>query len=226
MDLCFEQRNALHPLGEFVRQAEVLNEARTLAEALGDQQRLGQTLGYQANLCCILGEIARAIEVGERACAIAEEVGDLGVRVGANYHRGVALFHAATCAGRPTPWRTAIALVEACRSASASGWRAPAAVLARWHAAVSPGRSGRAREALAAGEEGLRIAQSAGHPYSEVLAPRRALATSICATGTLAQGTRVLEPGLALCRATEIRLALPYFAAFLGSAYLWSATRD
>ena len=32
----------------------------------------------------------------------------------------------------------------------------------------------------------------------------------------------MLEPGLALCRAMEIRLALPFVAADLGSAYLWS----
>ena len=40
--------------------------------------------------------------------------------------------------------------------------------------------------------------------------------------GDFAQATRVLEPGLALCRAMEFRLALPFVAASLGSAYLWS----
>ena len=36
------------------------------------------------------------------------------------------------------------------------------------------------------------------------------------------QATVVLEQGLALCRATEIRFAQPYVGASLGSAYLWS----
>jgi hypothetical protein len=35
IDLCFEQRNALYPLGEFARLGEILNEARVLAEGLG-----------------------------------------------------------------------------------------------------------------------------------------------------------------------------------------------
>ncbi len=35
IDLCFEQRNALHALGEFARVGEVLNEGRALAEGLG-----------------------------------------------------------------------------------------------------------------------------------------------------------------------------------------------
>ena len=94
IDLCFEQRNALLPLGEFARLGEVLNEARALAEGLGDQRRLGWALGYQANLYSLLGEHARAIEAGESACAIAEAVGDLGLRVVANYYLGQALWFA------------------------------------------------------------------------------------------------------------------------------------
>jgi tetratricopeptide (TPR) repeat protein len=40
--------------------------------------------------------------------------------------------------------------------------------------------------------------------------------------GDFAAETRVLEQGLALCRGMEIRFALPFAAASLGSAYLWS----
>ena len=76
-------------------------------------------------------------------------------------------------------------------------------------------------EAIAAGEEGLRIAQTAGHPYSEVWA-RYGLGYAHLRHGDFAAATRVLEPGLALCRGMEIRLALPFVAASLGSAYLWS----
>jgi tetratricopeptide (TPR) repeat protein len=40
--------------------------------------------------------------------------------------------------------------------------------------------------------------------------------------GDFAQATQVLEQGLALCPATENRLALPLVAASLGPTYLWS----
>jgi tetratricopeptide (TPR) repeat protein len=76
-------------------------------------------------------------------------------------------------------------------------------------------------EAIAAGEEGLRIAQTVGHPYSEVWA-RWGLGYVHLHHGDFAAATRVLEQGVALCRGIEIRFALPFVAASLGSAYLWS----
>ncbi len=69
IDLCFAQRSALHPLGEFARQGEILNEARALAERINDQRRLGWILAYQANPYDFLGEHTRAIERAEQSIA-------------------------------------------------------------------------------------------------------------------------------------------------------------
>ena len=46
IDLHFDLRNALHPLHEDGRILEHLRQAEPLAEALGDQRRLGQLAGY------------------------------------------------------------------------------------------------------------------------------------------------------------------------------------
>ena len=221
IDLCFEQRNALWPLGEFARLGEVLNEARALAEGLGDQRRLGWALAYLALLYSVLGEHARAIEAGERACAIAEAVGDLGLRVVANYYLGLALWYAGDPRRAAEPVRAAIALVKGAPLGERFGLAGLPAVLARCVLAAVLAELGEFAEAIAAGEEGLRIAQTAGHPYSEVWA-RCGLGYAHLRHGDFAAATRVLEPGLALCRAMEIRFALPFVAAFLGSAYLWS----
>jgi len=69
----------------------VKREARALAEGLGDQRRLGSVLGHHAHLYSLLGEHARAIGAADGARAIAEAVGDLGLRVVANYYLGTAL---------------------------------------------------------------------------------------------------------------------------------------
>jgi len=221
IDLCFEQRNALFPLGEFARLGEVLNEARALAEGLGDQRRLGWVLGYLAARYIILGEHARAIEAGESACAIAEAVGDLGLRVVVNYYLGAALWWSGDPRRAAEPVRTAIALLKGAPLGERFGLTGLPAVLARYLLAAVPAELGEFAEAIAAGDEGLRIAQAAGHAYSEVWV-RWGLGYAHVRHGDFAQGTRVLEPGLALCRATQIRLALPFIAASLGSAYLWS----
>ena len=91
----------------------------------------------------------------------------------------------------------------------------------RWALAAVLAELGEFAEARAAGEEGLRIAQSAGRAHSEVWV-RWGLGWVHLRQGDFAQATRVLEPGLALCRGKEIHHALPFLAAVLGSAHLWS----
>ena len=221
IDLCFEERHALVPLVEFAPWGEVLVEARALAESLGDQQRLGRALAYQAHLESDLGEHARAIEVGERACAIAEAIGDLGLRVVANYYLGQALLWSGDLRRATNSLRTAIALGKDTPLGERFGLPVVPVVLMRWLLAVGLADLGEFAEALAAGEESLRTAQTAGHPYSEVWA-RDGLAYTYLCHGDFAAATQVLEQGLALCRGAEFRVALPFAAAYLGSAYLWS----
>ena len=57
------------------------------------------------------------------------------------------------------------------------------AVLPRLFLAAVLAERGESAEAIAVGEEGLRIAQIAGHPYSEAQT-RYGLGWAICATGT------------------------------------------
>jgi class 3 adenylate cyclase/tetratricopeptide (TPR) repeat protein len=221
IDLCFEQRNALYPLGELARLGEVLNEARTLAEGLGDQGRLGWALGYQANLHSILGEHAQAIEAGERACAIAQAVGELGLRVVANFYLGQGLWLSGDQRRAADALRVAIALVKGAQPGERFGLTGLPAVIARFMLAVGLAELGDFAQGLAVGEEGLRIAQAAGHSYSEVWA-RYGVGYVHVRQGDFAAAARVLEPGLVLCRARESRLALPFVSSSLGSAYLWS----
>ena len=47
LDIRFDLRNALLPLGELGRMGALLDEAEALAEAVGDQRRLGRALNYK-----------------------------------------------------------------------------------------------------------------------------------------------------------------------------------
>jgi len=199
----------------------VKREARALAEGLGDQRRLGSVLGHHAHLYSLLGEHARAIGAADGARAIAEAVGDLGLRVVANYYLGTALRLAGDLRWAADALRVAIGLVEGVPVGARFGLPGLPAVFAHYFLAAVLAELGEFAEAIAAGEAGLRIAQAAGHPYSEVWA-RYGLGYAHLRHGDFAAATRVLEPGLGLCRAMEIRLALPFAAASLGSVYLWS----
>ena len=221
IDLCFEQRNALLPLGEFAHLGELVNEGRALAEELGDQRRLGWALAYQTHQKSVLGEFARSIEAGESACAIGETAGALGLRVVANHYLGQALWWSGDPRRAAAGEVAAITLLKGAPPGERFGLATLPGVSARWILAAVLAELGEFARAIAAAEEGLRIAQSAGHPYTEVWA-RIGLGYARLRQGDFAQATRVLEQGLALCREMEFRLALPFVAASLGSACLWS----
>jgi class 3 adenylate cyclase/tetratricopeptide (TPR) repeat protein len=221
IDLAFDQRNALLPLGEFERLAETLGEARALAEELGDQRRLGRALGYLAFIYSNLGQPGRAIEAADGARAIGDATGDLRLRFTATYYLGVARREEGDLRRAAEALRAAIALAEGAPPGERFGMAGLAAAVARGYLAWALADTGEFAEALAAGEEGLRIAQAADHPYSEVFA-RYGLGSVYLSMGDFGAATRGLERGLALGRATENRFLLNITTALLGSAYLWS----
>ena len=221
IDLCFEQRNALLPLGEFARLGELVNEGRALAERLGDQRRLGWALAYQSHQQSVLGELAHSIVAGQDACAIAETVGALGLRIVANHYLGQALCWSGDPCGAACAERAVINLLGGAPPGERFGLPTLPAVIARWILAAVQAELGEFAQAIAAAETGLCIAQSAGHPYSEVWA-RIGLGYARLRQGDFRAATRALERGLALTREMEFHLALPFVAASLGSAYLWS----
>ena len=221
IDLCFDQRNALFALGEFVEMGTVISEARAQAEGLGDQRRLGWALAYAAHRHSFLGEHLQAIGAGEKALTIAEVADDLGLRVVANYYLGQAFWFAGDPRRAGPPLTMVIDLIKSAPPDERFGMTALSAVVTRWALAEVLAERGDFAEAVAAGQEGLRIAQAAGHRPSEIYA-RYGLGYAHLRQGDFTSAKDILEPSLALCRELEIRVALPFVAATLGSVYLRS----
>jgi class 3 adenylate cyclase/tetratricopeptide (TPR) repeat protein len=76
VDLRFDLHNALIPLGDVGRMADMLNEAEAEAELLQDQRRLGQVAAYMTQCFWWTGQPERAVESGRRAIDIAQTLGD------------------------------------------------------------------------------------------------------------------------------------------------------
>jgi tetratricopeptide (TPR) repeat protein len=89
LDLC----GTLTELGEADRRFEHTREAARLAEALGDQRRLGWASRWMANYFWVLGQQDRAIECGRRALDIAAPLRDSALQVGSAFALGLA-YHA------------------------------------------------------------------------------------------------------------------------------------
>ena len=191
------------------------------AEQLGDQRRLAWASGYLALHYGILGEHGRAVAAGERARDLSAALQDPVLRSAQNYYLGLALFYAGDPSGAAEAARLSAALAHDLPPGERFGLVGPPRVLAHFAGALACADVGDFASACNGGAEALQTAQAAGYPYAEVLA-RWSLGYAQMRRGDFAAAIRTLEPGLAMCRAMEIRFALPYIAAFQGFAQAWS----
>src|SRR5262245_33502165 len=91
IDLRFELRNSLNALGELERVVIVLREALVLAEAVGDERRVGRTVAFLANHFSLRGEFPQALAAAQRVAAIAARLGDRSLEVQATMRLAVVL---------------------------------------------------------------------------------------------------------------------------------------
>jgi len=89
IDVRIDLRHALNSLGNFSRINDILREAETHAEALGDQLRLGRVSAFLTVSLFTAGD-DRAVESGRRALAIGTALGDVGLQVAARYYLALA----------------------------------------------------------------------------------------------------------------------------------------
>src|SRR5215831_14584861 len=92
IDLRFDLRNALLPLGEQARIFDHLREAETLAQVLDDNQRLGQVSVFMTEYFRMVSALDQAVESGQRALALATTLGDVGLQVVANFYVGTVYY--------------------------------------------------------------------------------------------------------------------------------------
>ncbi len=88
LDLRLDLRRALLPLGELDQIRHHLEEAETIATALGDDRRRGRVSAYLANHFWWVGDPARALAAGERARDVATGLGDFTLRVSTTFYLG------------------------------------------------------------------------------------------------------------------------------------------
>jgi tetratricopeptide (TPR) repeat protein len=84
IDLRCDLRIPLNPLREDARILDCLREAETLAEALGDQDRLGRVSAYMAQYCWGIGDYEHALAAAQRALALATTHGDSDLQINAH----------------------------------------------------------------------------------------------------------------------------------------------
>jgi tetratricopeptide (TPR) repeat protein len=203
----------LNALGEHERRLVLLGEAEALARVLDDRARLGQVLARMAEVLRITGDRDGAMAAGQQALALAAALGDSALHVQAAHRLGQA-YHAIGDFGRAAEllWSSVEAADRESCTPSTDVLIESRAWLARTLSVLGAFAEGRRH-----GEEALRLATQEGRGATPIVA-HSCLGLLYLAQGDLEHAIRVLEPGLALCRASGYRPWLQNILVGLGSA--------
>jgi len=218
IDLHFDLRNALWPLGEPERLLEHLQAAKAVAETLDDRLRLGWVQSYLTQYYRMTGDPDRAIAAAQEALALAASTADFGLQVATSAHLGPIYRERGDFSRAIEILSGTVDALTGQRALERFGLVGLPAVLLRFHLVWCQAELGQFVDAGARAEEALRIAEESGSPYNLMFAGVGAGILSLF-RGEAAQAIPRLGRGLELCRAWSMPILLPVTASTLGSAY-------
>ena len=218
VDLWFDLRNTLQPLGEFGRILESLREAEALARSLGDQRRLGEASAYLTDYFRLMGDQARAIEYGQQALAIADSVDDFKLRLRANTYLGQT-YHALGDYRRAAGFLTRnVDALDGDQMLQSYGFAQLPSVHSRTCLVWCLTELGEFDDGARIGRDAIRIAESVDHPFTLATA-HAGIGSLYVRRGDFEVGIPILEHGLELCRTWKLSLWFPPIASALGVGY-------
>src|SRR5262245_25175134 len=215
IDLRLDLRLSLFPLGELTRLVEYLREAEGLARTLADPRRLGWVLAYMSGHQVHTGGQVTQVRTVE---AIAERLGDVPLRIAAQYYLAAVSHVSGDHRGTEQICRRLIESLRGERGRERFGLATFPAVYSRGLLARALAELGRFDEGDAHGQEAIRIADSLDQPFSVVVACLD-LAHLKSMRGELPEAARYLERAAAQCREWNITNHAPIVMAALGHVY-------
>jgi tetratricopeptide (TPR) repeat protein len=218
IDLRFDLRTSLFPLGEVLRVLTYLQEAEALTRTLNDQRRIGQLSVYMSHILHVTGRPNEARDFGERARGVGQTLGDLSVRVGGTFYKGAACYFA----GDYDPALDLLGETVECLRGDLGreryGLVGLPAVMARAYLTWIHAERGEFEAALAHGHDGIRLAEAVDHPYSLIIACWGLLYLH-ASRQELEHTSQFGDRALALARAWDLPLPSAITAGIMGHAY-------
>ncbi|MGH8064164.1 MAG: ATP-binding protein [Candidatus Entotheonellia bacterium] len=218
IDLRLDLRSALWPLGELGRIFICLQDAEALAETLGDPHRLGWVSAARLAHFAVTGDPDHALASGQRALALAANLGDMTLTVFAQHYLGHVYRNLGDYRQAMDFYRKNMTHLQGELRRERLGLPGLAPVTSRTYLVVSLAECGAFAEGRSPAEEGVRIAEATDHPFSRVLAYWAVGYRSLC-QGDAHQAIPVLERARDLTRVMHTGLQIPSVVSLSGAAY-------
>jgi tetratricopeptide (TPR) repeat protein len=229
IDLRLSVRGSFYPLGEFEKILAHLQEAEALAMKLEDRLRLGWVSLHMGDYFRQTGSFHDASRYNEQAYAIAEELGNVPLKLAACQYLGLTR-HALGDSTRAAELLREV--VDTQQDGTVTGeWRTQAGTRAGFLAvnlawlARSLADTGHFDEAIGYGRQGLDLAESLGIPYA-VAAATFALGSVHGMRGELGTAIPLLERSRAVAHDWNNTLYECHALRALGYAYLRAGRHD
>ena len=225
IDLRLSLRDPLWTLGKMDEMRRRLDEARTLAESIGDARRLGWVLCHLARLDWATAEHPGALANGQRALGIAAEIGDGALAIETRFYVAVVALAMGDARRAGAMLRENLVALEDPKSVLPRRFRVQGPVLHRVYLSRCLAEIGDFSEAVAAAEMAWRLADVNGNPFSRVGA-RFALGNAYLRQGRPADAIAPLENARALSAEFELENWRPAVLSTLGAAYVAAGRVD
>jgi tetratricopeptide (TPR) repeat protein len=220
IDLRFELKDALVPLGEFERVSRHLHEASRLARTLDDQRRLGFAYGHLCHVHWMIGRPTEAHRFGRNALAIAEALGDVPLQIKVTLQLGAACMWRGDYRRAEEVLRSALRRLEGRESRERIGLGRVEVAIHAYLTVVLAGL-GKFEEGIAHGKEGIRLAETRVDPQSQANACLY-VAHLQNARGDFSGAISLAEHARVLCQQWNLTMLSASAGGGLGHAYALS----
>jgi tetratricopeptide (TPR) repeat protein len=225
IDLRFNMRSALFPLGRHDDWADYVRAAEALAKEIGDGARLAKAYNYLSTHLWINGRHREAIELCEEGLRLAEAAGDFSVQIITMFHLGVPLLWMGEYKRHAELHRKVAQTLSGAAAFETHGLAGVPSVLARSGLAWGLAEIGEFEEAEAWGQEGIEIAEQVKNVFSSTWV-YACLALAYLRSGKLDQAIELLQKTLALIRDAKVKTWFSFSAGSLGHAHLLMGRPD
>jgi class 3 adenylate cyclase/tetratricopeptide (TPR) repeat protein len=219
IDLRLGLRAALSILGDApALMLDHLHRAEPLAQALGDQLRLGRIYAEMVGTYWVAGDADRAIAYGQRALALAAALGHSGLQAWAHLSLGQVYYDIGDYPQAVASLQQNMAPPQGELHYERFGAIGSVSATSRAWLSYCHAECGAFTEGLAMAEEGLRIAETVQDPFSQIEACY-GVSVVYRRQGNMPRAIPMLERAVGLCQEWHIPLFVPRYTAALGLTY-------
>jgi class 3 adenylate cyclase/tetratricopeptide (TPR) repeat protein len=217
IDLCFNMRAALFPLGRHDEWAEYVGAAEPLAKEVGDKARLANCYNYLSTHLWTRGRHKEAIKLCEEGLALAESAGDFSVHITLMFHLGVPLLFTGQYERQVKLHQEMAERLSGSAVFERHGLAGLPSVLAHGMLSWGLAELGKFEEAEERGLQGVQIAEQGNNLFSTTWA-YASVGLAFLLHGKLDRSTKMLEKAFALCREANVLSAFSFTAGSFGHA--------